>query len=650
MSPRDLLADDGPRDLLSDDSGGEPTFTDYLKANPVGGIVQGLTEAGQELMRLPMHALSNVMLDDALSRRIRMGTVKLDDMIAQQRADYQNARSKFKNFVKDYNIPETLANTGAGLALGSVVKAPQMAGSVLSNIGRGTLQGAKGGAIASLTSPTSKDNFELERAGKAALGGVTGGLAGGIVGSSSPTIPASERGAEYVRRTLEKSGKTLDDLAEEADTKPITAAEAIGPQAETNLMALGRREGQTGNELQSFIRERSGERSERVLDDMAVSAGIHPDAAHGRISDYVKSGQAEVAPLYKKAFERPGYAVWSPRIQEFLDDPLLRTGLARGIRIQQLEALEKGVEFKPSDYGVTMDDTGVPIISWTSQGGTPVPNLRTLDAAKRGIDAILEDHRNPITKTLNLRDPMVKAINGVRMAYIKAVDQVAPEEYQAARALSGDYLSAESAFQMGQKSILNSRMTEKQFGDVVSKMTPTELEALKGGIANKVFELSQNNTLKPKQFLTNRVKTKLDIALGPNQAESFVKNLEQESAMKAFEQKAIPSAGSQTAPLRQAMSDQDAFDSYPNHTLDDVEHALVSGHSLRDTGFRLAKRTVGRMAKDALARLRTQGLSTEARNEAGRLLMMSPKEAAKAIPKKQEAPRAVPWWSGPFDH
>lgn len=761
--PRDLFVGEplpkaGPRDLFADEKPAEdnspPGIYDYLAASPGGALVQGATYGGQEMLRGAAHLAESlpkisdlIMGDNKVAKAIHSGTANLEDWIGQQRAGYEAARRKFQNPASKYwEVGGALLPAAIG---GAAVEAPAMAESMLGNILNSGVQGAKAGGITGFLSPFSTDpearkNYWLNKAGQTGLGAATGGVMGAVVGSSAPTLEPELKGQAYVRSTLEKSGKTAEDLqraADEADDKPITTAEAIGPQGQTNLMALGRREGETAGSLQEKMNQRAQERSDRVFDDMAQSAGIHPAAAKGDIADYVAAGQERVKPLYEAAFERgslgplePKYeaqfnqvsrayneakqavsnaqaelekaahkttltdnvyaqsaarqdvtaaqanvaqankafaeaeanktkvldglrqaqgdnargapgAMWSPRIQQFLDEPVLKAGLARGLKIQRLNALEKGEEFRPSDYGVVetgKGPDGEPTYSIvTSEEGRPIPTLRTLDAGKRGLDAILEDHRNPTTRILNLRDPMVKAINGVRMSYISAIDQVAPPEYQAARAIAGDYLSAESAFQSGQKAILNKNLTETDFNKMVARMTPQEVESLKGGIANKLFDMSQNGTLRPKQFLTPRVRAKLSIALGPNQAESFIKNLEREAEMRAFETRAVPSAGSQTAPLSQAMKEQETFGSSP--LASDVEDAMLSGHGPRGVGVRFAKNWLTRNAQGALDRLRTRGLDTGARNEAGRILLMSPKESASLLKRAPRVPQKQPW-------
>ena len=64
--------------------------------------------------------------------------------------------------------------------------------------------------------------------------------------------------------------------------------------------------------------------------------------------------------------------------------------MQRGLRVVELEHLADGTPFNPANYGVTRGEGGafVPV-----EGQTP--NMRLLDAVKRGYDQIVEGFRDP---------------------------------------------------------------------------------------------------------------------------------------------------------------------------------------------------------------------------------------------------------------
>jgi len=156
----------------------------------------------------------------------------------------------------------------------------------------------------------------------------------------------------------------------------------------------------------------------RIKDATPENSGFY-----GTLDELAKERSASAAPLYEKAFSSKG--VHSDRIVQFLNDPITREGMKRGLEIQRLEALAQGKPFTPSDYAITgFNDAGDPIIS-------AVPNMRLLDATKRGLDEILEGYRDTTTGRLVL-DQRGRAIDGVRKAFLTTLDNLNPD-YKAAR-------------------------------------------------------------------------------------------------------------------------------------------------------------------------------------------------------------------------
>lgn len=138
----------------------------------------------------------------------------------------------------------------------------------------------------------------------------------------------------------------------------------------------------------------------------------------------------------------PG-AVWSPRIQQFLDHPIMKGGLQRGLTIQSLESVADGIPFNPSEYAVTgVDEAGNHIVG-------SVPNMRLLDAGKRGLDQIVTDNTDPITGKMN---EYGRAVHLFRKAYLKELDSANPTYGQARAAYAGP-ASARQALEVGRKAL-----------------------------------------------------------------------------------------------------------------------------------------------------------------------------------------------------
>lgn len=325
--------------------------------------------------------------------------------------------------------------------------------------------------------------------------------------------------------------------------------------------------------------------------------------------DMFKRAQAD------KSSNAPG-AVWSPRVQQFLDDPIVKQGINKGLEIQRLESLASGKPFHPSEIGVTgTSETGEPIIE-------SVPNMRLLDAGKRGLDSILESYRNPITRSLDL-DERGRAIEAVRKSYLDELDSLNPD-YKAARSAAGDYLSANSAFKTGGDHLLNPGTTAKQVQDYFGRLNPSNQQAYQAGIANKLFNQAQNGRLRPAHLLTPAVQQKVTAAFGPDKAQNFITGLQQELALAKSGARMMPGANSITSDVLLNAGDQDASAGIRAgmHGMHAAGN-LLQGNVLGAVGGGLT--ALKHFAPDLL---KTGGMSAEARDQAGRLLMLPPDELA----------------------
>lgn len=208
----------------------------------------------------------------------------------------------------------------------------------------------------------------------------------------------------------------------------------------------------------------SDKRAAQAALDQAQQSVAEAEAAHAANLGRLRQAQEAVA-----NGERGG--VWSPRVQQFLDDPIIKQGIPRGIEIQRLEALAEGRPMNLRDYAV--NEAGEVIAT---------PNMRLLDSAKRGLDAILEDYRDETTHRLNL-DERGRAIDAVRQAYVSELDRINPEYAPARAAWSGPAQSA-GALRMG-RSILSTH--------------PEDVQKIYGGLAEsdqKFFKMGAAEALK----------------------------------------------------------------------------------------------------------------------------------------------------------
>ena len=167
-------------------------------------------------------------------------------------------------------------------------------------------------------------------------------------------------------------------------------------------------------------------------------------AAASALDDVVRARAERAAPLYERAFESG--PIYDDRIAQFLNDPIAQQGLRNGIELQRLDALARGTRFDPTDLAVTgFNAAGDPIIG-------QVPNMRTMDAVKRGLDDIIKAEVNPQTRKLTQRGA---AVQGVKRALVERLDAYNPDYAAARRIYSGDSEGVDDAFSSALRTIAN---------------------------------------------------------------------------------------------------------------------------------------------------------------------------------------------------
>jgi hypothetical protein len=355
--------------------------------------------------------------------------------------------------------------------------------------------------------------------------------------------------------------------------------------------------------------------------DEKMEAQADLEEANGRLqqaTDTKARLEKRMAKAKKDSAKGMMGGVWSDRIEEFLSDPIMKQGLARGLQTQRLEALAEGRKFDPRDFAITgVDAEGAPIIEG-------VPNMRLLDAGKRGLDEILTERaqNNKQAPGVLPKDENTTAILNVKNAYLKELDRL-NTDYKTAREASSDYLSAQDSFQRAQKMFGNPNTTAKQFQDFLDGLGETDRAAAKGGVANFLFDQADKGLLASKKYSQPILAKKLKgIVNDPDRAATFLMRLSAERNMATAGQRMHPRMNSTTFESTEASS-----------AMDKAELALQAAKAAKNaySGNWLA------LAGDTISlgkRLTGQGaMSVGARNEAGRMLMLPPDQLAQELRK-----------------
>lgn len=416
------------------------------------------------------------------------------------------------------------------------------------------------------------------RRGTAAILGRTGqqsALPGSIPPAFSGSTPtrAEQAAAGMINKTLARDGVTdaSDDLARLgpegmlADIggrnmrgKVRMVANAPGEGANIAEQALTARKAGEGSRIEKLMTDIFGKRVQagQTVDDLVAQRGrdarpLYEKAfAAGTASDDPIANEMAEIVRSSQGMEPVRYGFTSPRVREFLADPITKQGIRRGLEVQRLESLAEGRPFNPRDFAISgIDNAGDPILSG-------VPNMRLLDAAKRGLDDILEGYRDTTTGKLAL-DQRGRAIDAVRKSLLKTLDDLNPD-YAAAREAWSGPSQAMGAVARG-RSVLRSGIDPYELAKQYGGMSASEKEMFRLGVADSIRKGAADNTQgspamrlfgNPKAVLNNQAE-RLKIIFGDDFGK--IRTLAENEA--TFNRTLSTLSGSMTKPLADESSD-----------------------------------------------------------------------------------------------
>lgn len=458
------------------------------------------------------------------------------------------------------------ATIGAGAAaVGGGSRAAGAAPSMARTMGQAAAGAGLTGGIAGFgSSEGGFGNRMQDAATTAAVSGLIGGvtpLAMKGIGEGVETVKnllgttnADETAQRLILRAMERDNIPVMEAIQRYNAGQLTGAkpEALVDIGGENLRGLARGAasvpGPARQMTQDFIANRQAGQGGRIADDVAAHISPNKDYA-GAVDDLLAMRARNASPLYKEAFNDPT-PIYSDRLKQFLDDPITHQGLARGYKVQRLEALANNEPFDPKMLAITgFNEAGDPIL-----GGTP--NLRSLDAVKRGLDDILEGYRDKTTGKLVL-DETGRAIDQVRKAYVKTVDELAPDVYKQARAAWSGPSQSKDAMALG-RNIL--RMDSDVTAKAIKNLSENDREFFKAGVVRAIKDAADNAPdgadITKRFFGKPALREKLAAAFdSPDQFKAFEDAIKREAGMVNTARAINPKAGSPTAIIQEEQRD-----------------------------------------------------------------------------------------------
>lgn len=386
----------------------------------------------------------------------------------QERATIAATRAKYPWLAPGLELGAGLA-TGGGVARGAFqgagVSAGQGVGGLLSTAGQGARAAVLPGAVSGF-------GYGEGTNGSLAGAGVGAGL-GAAVGAALPIAysavsrpvttainymrPQPGIGRSLVAKALREDGITPSMAGERiaaAQSRGVPLAMAdLGENLRGLTGAVSRAPGPSRRLVRQALTTRQAEQGERVRG--AIERDLGPI---GNITDaseqLTQRANAAAAPLYDQARAAP--VISTPEMEAILSTPAGRRALAEARTIAMNERRD------PEALGFALDADGNVVLNPTlnlDDAGNIVQDaaqqrgytLDTIDLVKRGLDAILEPNRNPVTRRLDLSgNPLAQSQNTVRQQLIAEADRLNPA-YAQARAAFAEPSRQRTALEQGGK-------------------------------------------------------------------------------------------------------------------------------------------------------------------------------------------------------
>lgn len=259
-----------------------------------------------------------------------------------------------------------------------------------------------------------------------------------------------------VQSSLADVSPAMKDLAEGVTTLHGPGAGKLGRMYEERL-ASGR--------------ENVGQRAFKTL-----AKGQDYSATESSLMSTLRSNADEA---YEKAYSLG--EVNDPRIMAVLENDTFKEAYKKARKIAETEAQAAKLRGEdPSKYQLRgiyeMDEQGNPIKIGE------VPDVRTLDYIKRGMDAIIDKGFDG----QGLSKAEASALRDLKKVFVKAIDENAPE-YAAARAKYAGDAEVLDALRLGKDEFLKPKMLPEDAKKLVAEMSEGEREALRTGVAQSIL-------------------------------------------------------------------------------------------------------------------------------------------------------------------
>jgi len=422
---------------------------------------------------------------------------------------YEQALNQIRQEYAQYSKESPVASTAAEFA-GSMAPAVGMM-FVPSAQAAGAAQAARstGGALARLaglgaaTGAVSGAGSATE--GDRTSGAVTGATLGTILGLGVPVGLRSAKGAgSWLRERLAPSEAGAKQRAEQMLYDAVVKRSKMTPQQMEAAMNKDRAMGvpsvlanlspatarltrgvaKVGSEGADTIEDVLGKQKfgarERAYSQ--VKKGLQPGDYYADEANLVKDLRSRAQTVYDDAYAHGD--VDDPRIVEALKNPQFQAFFQKARSIADTEATAAKLRGEdPSRFA--LPEIYKPTGKFTESGAevlelTKLPDVRTLDYIKRGIDASIDSG----FRGQGMSTAEASALRSLRKEFVNAIDENVPA-YRAARQEYAGDMEVIDAMRAGMNDF--GKLDHEQVIDMLSKMGKAEKTAFRTGVARDLY-------------------------------------------------------------------------------------------------------------------------------------------------------------------
>lgn len=508
-----------------------------------------------------------------------------------------------------------------------------------------------------------------------ALTGAAIGALGGRGGRVETTVPAAADHAAALDLLAKTAAPTPEGSAPHtaaAETlqaaEPLhTTAEALGSSARPLLKAAG----QGGDTAVAPVNDTLAARQapeakvDRIAEGIQTATGIDPTSAQMDVQqqiDAARKGPAKAA--YDAALT--GKPIWTPQLAELAKEPEVVTAMNQARRLLGSEAfvdnpeaaatpppfermsvadlkarmakqgtISPGQEVSGNDLMVYLKSGGPSVYDLKPEAPPQVPTDRMWDMTKQMMDKNIT--KNALGKVDSSGE---NALRLDRLKQLRAAEEAANPEITQARAIGGEYLSGQKAYENGEAlhAAGSGAETSAAFTKRFNALTPAEQQFTRNGYLAKLYaKMERGQNFSPESLSTPFHQSVQETMFGPDRAGQIQATLAREQALAASA-KATQSSARGVAPVEdQGVNGTNGAMLGALESVAGGPHAMVHGAINGAIGGSAMKGVRG-----LTETLQNRKATPAVRHALGEILAQSPQATARQLRLRQSVRRSVP--------